>query len=215
MKNVKELVANPTMLCGVPNVELADVLQVLTGIRNEDTYITNRIAEYGATYITTMTLTELVNEGLTKLQATRVLAAVQFNKKLSAEKLTKTNMCSPQECAIYLIDYFKALNTQQEQFIVLCLDTKSRLNHLEVIFQGCLNESIAHPREVFNVAIRHKADSIIVSHNHPSGDLKPSSEDIRVTERLQLCGDTFGIKLSDHLIIGDNTFLSMKEKGYM
>ena len=78
-----------------------------------------------------------------------------------------------------------------------------------------MNSSIIHPREVFNIAIRESSNSIIVVHNHPSGDVTPSKEDITTTYRLKECGDILGINLLDHIIIGDNKFTSLVEAGIL
>ncbi len=87
--------------------------------------------------------------------------------------------------------------------------------HKKTVFIGSLNASIVHPREVYKEAIKRSAASIICIHNHPSGDPTPSREDIEVTRRLVECGRLVGIELLDHLIIGDKTYVSLKEKGYV
>ena len=87
--------------------------------------------------------------------------------------------------------------------------------HKQTVFIGSLNASIVHPREVFKEAFRRSAASIICLHNHPSGDPSPSREDIEVTKRLVECGKIMGIEIFDHLIIGENKFVSLKEKGYL
>lgn len=87
--------------------------------------------------------------------------------------------------------------------------------HKQVVFIGSLNASIVHPREVFKEAFRRSAASIICLHNHPSGDPSPSREDIEVTKRLVECGKIIGIDLLDHIIMGENKFISLKEKGYV
>ena len=83
------------------------------------------------------------------------------------------------------------------------------------IFKGSLNSSLVHPREVFKEALKNSAASIIVCHNHPSGDPTPSKEDINVTKRIKECGNIMGIELLDHIIIGDNKYISLKERGYL
>ena len=80
---------------------------------------------------------------------------------------------------------------------------------------GTLNKAIVHPREVFKTAILSNAASIMAFHNHPSGETTPSQQDIQLTNRLYEAGELLGIKLLDHLIIGDGTFTSLKEKGYL
>ena len=103
----------------------------------------------------------------------------------------------------------------REYFILMCLDVKNQVTHLNVCHMGSLNSSIVHPREVMKTAILSNSCSIIVAHNHPSGHATPSPEDIEVTKRLVEAGDIIGINVLDHLIIGEDDFVSLKEKGYM
>ena len=103
----------------------------------------------------------------------------------------------------------------REQFIIACLNTKNEPTNISVVSVGTLNKAIVHPREVFKTAILSNAASIMAFHNHPSGETTPSQQDIQVTNRLYEAGELLGIKLLDHLIIGDGTFTSLKEKGYL
>ncbi len=101
----------------------------------------------------------------------------------------------------------------REKVIACCLDTKNQPISMSVISMGSLNSSLVHPREVFKVAILSNAASIILYHNHPSGDVSPSSEDIKITNRIKEAGKIMGIELLDHIIIGtDNNYCSLKEK---
>ena len=99
--------------------------------------------------------------------------------------------------------------------MMLALNTKSVLIDDFLISEGTVNASIASPREIFLEALRVKAVSIILIHNHPSGDDKPSREDILVTNKIREAGEIIGINLIDHIIIGDNSYFSFKEKGYL
>ena len=103
--------------------------------------------------------------------------------------------------------------TDREQLLVCCLNTKNHPLNLHVVSIGSLNASIVHPREVFKAAVLSNAASIILFHNHPSGDPSPSSEDQTATERIRDCGRLMGIDLLDHIIIGEDTYYSMREKG--
>ena len=103
----------------------------------------------------------------------------------------------------------------REQFIIACLNTKNEPTNISVVAVGTLNKAIIHPREVFKTAILSNAASIMAFHNHPSGETTPSQQDIQLTNRLYEAGELLGIKLLDHLIIGDGTFTSLKEKGYL
>lgn len=103
----------------------------------------------------------------------------------------------------------------RESFCILCLNTKNEPTALHQVSTGTLNASLVHPRETFKLAILANSASIIAAHNHPSGEPTPSPEDVELTERLRDCGTLLGIDLLDHLIIGDGTFVSMKERGLM
>src|SRR5699024_5960782 len=120
---------------------------------------------------------------------------------------------SPEDGADYVMEELRNLN--QEHFVALFLNTKNQIIHSQTIFIGSLNASIVHPREVFREAVKRSAASIIVAHNHPSGDPTPSQEDIHVTRRLVESGKMIGIEVLDHLVIGNRKFVSLKEKGYL
>lgn len=102
---------------------------------------------------------------------------------------------------------------EEERFVTIYLDTKNQVLNSRIIAKGTINSCLVHPREVFSPAIRMKANSIIVCHNHPSGHLSPSHEDIQISKRLVEAGEIVGIKLMDHIIIGNNSFISLKERG--
>ena len=103
--------------------------------------------------------------------------------------------------------------SDREQLLVCCLDAKNQPTAINVVSVGNLNNSLVHPREVFKPAILSNLASIILFHNHPTGDPTPSKEDKNITERLKECGNILGIKVIDHIIIGDNSYYSLKEKG--
>lgn len=93
---------------------------------------------------------------------------------------------------------------RQEQFMVIALDARGRVNAVETVALGTLTACLVHPREVFWQAIKHAAASIIVGHNHPSGDATPSDEDGLLTDRLQMAGEILGIPLTDHVVFTEN-----------
>ena len=103
----------------------------------------------------------------------------------------------------------------EEHFCILCLNTKNKIVGVHTISIGSLNTSIVHPREVFKAAILNNASGIICLHNHPSGDPEPSWEDIAITRRLVKAGEIIGIEVLDHVIIGEQGYISMKEKCLM
>lgn len=99
----------------------------------------------------------------------------------------------------------------QEHLVALFLNSKNEIIRKRTIFKGSVNQSVAHPREIFKEAVKYPTARMIIAHNHPSGDTKPSQEDIVFTERMLLCGDLMGIELLDHLIIGHGDYLSLRE----
>lgn len=101
----------------------------------------------------------------------------------------------------------------REHLIVIVLDVKNKINSISVASVGTLNSSIVHPREVFKTAILANGASIILAHNHPSGDTSPSKDDINITTRIKECGVLMGIELLDHVILGDEKFISLKNEG--
>lgn len=103
-------------------------------------------------------------------------------------------------------------HTDREHFVVICLNTKNKIMNMEVTHIGSLNSCVVHPREIFKGAILSNAAAIVVAHNHPSQNVAPSEEDIKITQRLAEAGELIGIELLDHLIINNNNeYYSMKE----
>ncbi|WP_148325187.1 JAB domain-containing protein [Paraclostridium bifermentans] len=103
--------------------------------------------------------------------------------------------------------------TDREHLVLLTLDIKNKITSINTVSIGSINTSIVHPREVFKTAILSNASSVILTHNHPSGDVTPSKEDIDITNRIKECGRILGIELLDHVIIGNDKYSSLKEKG--
>ena len=119
-------------------------------------------------------------------------------------------------------DAYKAITTltnvqeeAQEVFGILILNTKNKVVAVHEVSRGTLNSSMVHPREIFKPAVLHNAAGIICFHNHPSGDTAPSKEDIEVTERLVMAGEIMGIIVMDHIIVGDDEYISLRDLGVM
>ncbi|MFS8540999.1 MAG: DNA repair protein RadC, partial [Tissierellales bacterium] len=143
--------------------------------------------------------------------AAQIVAAIELGKRISSSSAdAKLKVDSPIVVVELLMEQMRYL--KKEHFKVVLLDTKNQIISIEEISVGSSNASIVHPREVFNVAIRKSANSIILVHNHPSGDPTPSKEDIDITHRLVEAGDIIGIRVLDHIIIGDNKYVSLNEK---
>ncbi len=105
------------------------------------------------------------------------------------------------------------VGADREHFVVMCLDSKNKVNALNTVSIGTLNSSAVHPRETFKAAILGNSAAIILVHNHPSGDPTPSPEDRAITKRLAEAGRILGIEVLDHIIIGDGRYVSLKEEG--
>ncbi|WP_096153192.1 RadC family protein [Bacillus sp. FJAT-45066] len=153
-------------------------------------------------------------KGIGAAKALQIIAAIELGRRIHRLQYEDRYVIrSPEDAANYVMEDMRFLS--QEHFVCLYLNTKNQVIHQQTVFIGSLNASIVHPREVFKEAFRRSAASFICLHNHPSGDPSPSREDIEVTKRLNECGKLIGIELLDHLIIGDQKFVSLKEKGYV
>lgn len=149
-------------------------------------------------------------KGVKEAKATQILAMCELYKRFKVSELTQIKISKPSDVAKLVLDELRML--RQEVLILINLDTKNKVISKKEIFKGGLNSSLVHPREIFKEAVKDSAASIIICHNHPSGDPTPSRDDINITTRLKECGKMMGIELLDHLIIGDNRFISFKEK---
>lgn len=152
-------------------------------------------------------------KGIKHKKASQILAVGELVRRISKVVLLKERdkISSPNDIAKILMKDMVFL--KQEVLKLVMLDTKNNIIGLKDVFVGSLNTSIVHPREIFKEALKRSSSSIIVCHNHPSGDPTPSKEDIDITIRLKECGRIIGIDLLDHLIIGKNQYVSLKEKG--
>jgi DNA repair protein RadC len=153
-------------------------------------------------------------KGTGPAKAACLRAALEIANRVKARRLEKSERyTSPQQ--VFEHYHFTYRDRRKEYFLALLLDGKNRVLREVQISEGSLNQSIVHPREVFSPAVRESAAAIILVHNHPTGDPTPSREDIDITRRLREAGDLMGVKVLDHIIIGDGTFLSFVSQGMM
>jgi DNA repair protein RadC len=153
-------------------------------------------------------------KGLGPAKAITLLAAADLATRISNRtRYEAVTVSSPSEAAALVMEEMR--HKLREHFRVLLLDTKNKVLGIEEISIGSLNSSLVHPREVFRPAIRKACASVILLHNHPSGDPTPSREDVEVTRRLTAAGKLMGIEVLDHIIIGDGRFLSLRERGLL
>lgn len=188
---------------GTKNLSAVDIAKnLLNHFGNLDNFSRTSIKE----------LTE--KDGLGDAKAVTLIAAIELGRRIEASLPDKKIVIrSPEDAAKYF--GYKYSNEKQEIFSILLLDTSNQvIRHIE-ISKGTLNQSITHPREVFAKAIEYFANTIILMHNHPSGNLNPSKEDIALTERMQKAGEIIGIKVVDHIIIAGKSHTSIAGLGYL
>lgn len=153
-------------------------------------------------------------DGIGEAKAAMILAAVQLGIRLAVSSNgTKIRVTSPSIAANYVLSEMSVL--EQEHFRVMTLNTKKEINFIREISKGTINMTIVHAREVFRAAISDNAHSIILLHNHPTGDPSPSKEDIGLTKNLIEASKIIGIDILDHIIIGDNKYFSFLEEGLL
>ena len=168
------------------------------------------INEYGLDKLSDLALNELQEiKGIGFAKACQIIALFEFNKRHAISKRAGKAI----KCAKDVYEYAQPLlsGKDKEHFMILHLDSKSRVIKDEIISIGILNASLVHPREVFKSAIKESANAIVLVHNHPSGDAEPSKVDEDVTSRLNETGKLLKIKVIDHVIIGKDNYYSFRE----
>lgn len=157
-------------------------------------------------------LSDVSGMGLAK--AAQLQAAFELGKRVSTKPLQRApQITSPADAAQYVME--KLRYEKKEKFVVLLLNARSKLIKISTISVGTLTANLVHPREVFAEAIANGAECIILVHNHPSGEPIPSKEDRDITQRLYQVGELMGVKVADHIIIGEGKFLSMAQERLM
>lgn len=155
-------------------------------------------------------LSQIKGMGLSK--TVQLLAAFELGRRLHISELSQSSrVSSPGDVAELVMPRLRFL--KQEHFLVIHLNTKNKILSEETISKGTLDSSLVHPREVFKTAVKNSSAALILVHNHPSGDPQPSNDDLNLTRRLKEAGEIMGIPILDHLIIGDNKFISLREEG--
>lgn len=153
-------------------------------------------------------------KGVGRVKAVQILCAVEFGRRImTAARKEAVSFVQPDRIAEYFMPRLK--DEKQETVWVMLLDGKCRLLHEEKIFEGSVKSSLVSPREIFLAALEKEAVYLFLLHNHPSGDPTPSTEDFAVTKRIRDCGKLLGIELLDHIIIGDQKYISFNEQGFM
>ena len=153
-------------------------------------------------------------KGIGDVKAAQLLCIGEISKRIAASRAkTRLKFDNPKTVADYYMEKMRHL--EQENFVSVMLDAKSKMICDRCISIGSISSTIVSPREIFREALKFNAVSILVLHNHPSGDSRPSDQDLNVTRRLCELGNLLGIKLVDHIVIGDGEYYSFKEKGIL
>jgi len=202
---------------GAAGMSQAELLAVLLGTGTRGRSVI-RIAEdlveqYGGQGLPGLSLEEWARQrGVGRVKAARMLAAFELGRRLLFPQAEEPRISSPAEAYALVRDLKRA---RKEHLISLYLDAQNRLICRETVSIGSLNTTRTHPREVLQPAIVNSALAFILVHNHPSGSLDPSRDDIEFTRAMARAGDLMGISLYDHLIVSRRGFISLKERGLL
>ncbi len=147
--------------------------------------------------------------GIGMAKACTLKSAAEIARRLSSRSEKRALIKSPSDVGHLLMEDMRYLD--REHFRVIMLNTKNQVLGVEPVAVGSLNAAIVHPREIFKLPVKRSAAAVILVHNHPSGDPTPSREDVEVTQRLVEAGRLLGIEVLDHIVIGDNCYLSLRE----
>ncbi|WP_423364494.1 RadC family protein [Mycoplasma sp. P36-A1] len=173
-----------------------EILQHIGGIQNIGSYNIEQLKKF---------------KGVGNSKATEIMVIVELQKRVIAGKIKDyTYLNNPKQ--IFNLYQARFIEEMQEKFIVIALNTKNALISEQILFVGTINKSLIHPREILGFLVENKAASFICLHNHPSGDVIPSLEDIEVTNKLIELGNLIGIPLLDHIIIGKKEYYSFKSE---
>lgn len=173
------------------------------------------IGRYGMSRMTELCVQDLHSAGgLEPFEASRLLAALELGRRISGTGKTEVDSIANPDDAYRL---FRDLATEsKEHFCVGFLDTKKQVIARKTIHIGTLNMSVVGPREIFREAVRENAASLVLAHNHPSGDPSPSPEDLAITKKLKDIGDQLDISVIDHIIVGSNDrYVSLHREGFL
>lgn len=205
------------LLSGRPeSVSDEDLLSVLVGRQGAEG-LGSMVNEYGGrASLWRLSAEELISlPGVGPSAAARVLACMEMSRRATCPSIDERPLVSSPEDVVALCGP-QMRGLDKEHFWALALNTKNRLVRTIEVSVGSLNASIVHPRELFREAVRASAASVIVVHNHPSGDPQPSGADIQLTRRLVRAGDVLGVEVLDHVVIGEGGLhASMRDRGLM
>ena len=219
MKNLpkQEMPYEKCWTSGADSLTDAELLSVIlrTGSKGEPALelsrkILSQSVKSGLLGIYHLSLAELMKmKGIGKVKAIQLKCIAELSRRMAKEQAgTSLSFTEPESVAEYYMEDFR--HEEQEKLLLIMLNSKGKLLGEEVISKGTVNATIISPREIFLCALRHHAVSIILVHNHPSGNPEPSEADICLTDRVRQSGELLGIELLDHIIIGDHQAVSFR-----
>lgn len=185
------------------SVELAEQILKMNG---------NTSGILGIHHVTIQELLQIKGIGLVK--AIQIKCVAELSRRIHKKQYREMpDFCGPEQIANYYMEDLRHL--EQEHLYLILLNTKHHLIGEIELSKGTVNSSVFSPREALIEALRMGAVNMVLMHNHPSGDPTPSREDIQTTTRMEQAGKIIGISLIDHIIIGDNKYISLRQRGYM
>ena len=206
------------ILRGVQNLTDAELIAILlrTGTKGKSVLSVAQelvIKNKNLAVLATLSFANLLKtDGIGKDKAATLIAAFEINRRIESQSkwMSDKRITSPKDVADIFIPLLR--DEVKERFILVCLNSANKIIKYEVISVGNLNSSVVHPREIFKAAIENNSASVLLIHNHPSGNPEPSNEDIAITKKIVEAGKILDIPVFDHLIIAGNLFTSFVDK---
>lgn len=206
------------LLCGVESLSIEELLAIIikTGSKKKSSkqLALEVLSLFGIDGLKDITVNGLCQiDGIGKVKAIEIISAIELGKRIISSSRLKTKYLLKTSKEIYEFNKYLFVDKKQECFYCLYFNNKQELIERKLLFMGTINRSVVHPREVFKEAYLCSASSIVCLHNHPSGDIRPSLEDKKITNALIEIGRMNGIPVVDHLIFGDASYYSFYDDG--
>lgn len=203
--------ASATRFVPVPEDLLTeDLLELVSGTARARALL----GRHGFREIQDLSHAELASEGLPPVGARRLAGAFELARRL-AERRLERGIPLNSSARVFEAFHERLRHLCCEQFWLVLLDAKARVQREVMLSQGTLSSSPVHPRELFRIAIRQAASSVVLVHNRPSGDAEPSQDDIDLTRRIEAVGELVGTRVIDHVVIGNGAYVSFLERGWL
>lgn len=199
---------------GIEKTSDSELLAILLGTGTKDisaielgSLVLNKFSIFELSEVSIQELLEI--SGIGPAKALKIIAAFELFKRIN----TRRTLVVSNPKTVFGLLRNEMISLTQEHFVVLYLDAQNQLIEQKTIFIGTLNKSIVHPREVFKWAVKLSAAAIILTHNHPSGIVSPSNDDVEITDNFIEIGKLMGITIIDHIVVGKDKYFSMRENG--